>query len=93
MISFQTTAVEIAPKCGSCYGAEKNATHCCATCQDVIEAYRDKRWNPNTDDFVQCKDEGYVDKNNAKMALTEGCQIYGHLEVNRVSTMASNSLR
>lgn len=71
-------------KCGSCYGAEVNATHCCTTCQDVIEAYRHKRWNPNTDSFQQCKDEGYIDNDNAKLALTEGCQIYGHLEVNRV---------
>lgn len=53
--------------------------------QDVIDAYREKKWNPNTDDFEQCKNERYSDKSAEKLALKEGCQIYGHLEVNRVS--------
>jgi endoplasmic reticulum-Golgi intermediate compartment protein 3 len=35
------------PKCGSCFGAEHNSTHCCNTCADVVAAYREKRWNPN----------------------------------------------
>lgn len=82
----QQTAIE-AVVCGSCYGAEKNETHCCNTCQDVIEAYRDKRWNPNTDSFEQCTKEGFVVTDLSKTAFTEGCQIYGHLEVNRVSTI------
>lgn len=74
------------PKCGDCYGAKLNETHCCNTCQDVIDAYREKRWNPNTEQFKQCQDEKYVDKESlAKtLALNEGCQIYGHMEVNRV---------
>lgn len=72
--------------CGDCYGAKQNDTHCCNTCQDVINAYREKHWNPNTDDFEQCKRENYVDKDNEakKLALNEGCQIYGYMEVNRV---------
>lgn len=81
-IKFQT-AIEL-PKCGSCYGAAANETHCCNTCQDVIDAYREKRWNPTTSKFDQCIKEGHADKENEKFALTEGCQIYGHLEVNRV---------
>lgn len=64
-----------------------NDTHCCNTCQDVIDAYREKRWNPDTDKFEQCRRENYVDKDGeAKaLALNEGCQIYGYIEVNRVS--------
>lgn len=73
------------PKCGSCYGAEANETHCCNTCQDVIDAYRLKRWNPNTDDFEQCIREGVRNgKSPERLALKEGCKIYGHLEVNRM---------
>lgn len=52
--------------------------------QDVIDAYREKKWNPNTDDFEQCKNERFSDKSSEKLALKEGCQIYGHLEVNRM---------
>ena len=37
------------------------------------------------------KRENYVDKEGEakKLALTEGCQIYGYLEVNRVSTIST----
>lgn len=75
------------PVCGDCYGAKQNETHCCNTCQDVIEAYREKRWNPDPEKFEQCRRENYVDKEGEakKLALNEGCQIYGHIEVNRVN--------
>ncbi|XP_037042799.1 endoplasmic reticulum-Golgi intermediate compartment protein 3 [Bradysia coprophila] len=79
----ESTSVGVV-KCGSCYGAQVNDTHCCNTCQDVIDAYREKKWNPNTDDFEQCKNERFSDKSSEKLALKEGCQIYGHLEVNRM---------
>lgn len=72
-------------KCGSCYGAQKNDTHCCNTCQDVIDAYREKRWNPNMDQFEQCKKERKTEGEDEKHALEEGCQIYGSMQVNRVS--------
>lgn len=73
--------------CGDCYGAKQNETHCCQTCQDVIEAYREKRWNPDPEKFEQCRRENYVNKEGEakKLALNEGCQIYGHIEVNRVN--------
>lgn len=76
--------VEEKPKCGSCYGAQHNASHCCNTCQDVIDAYRDKRWNPNTDSFEQCLNEKKLENEFAKKALDEGCNIFGYLEVNRM---------
>lgn len=72
-------------KCGSCYGAQFNETHCCNTCQDVIDAYREKRWNPNIHDFVQCEEEQKADKAKEAYALKESCQFYGRLQVNRMS--------
>lgn len=72
------------PLCGSCYGAGHNDTHCCNTCQDVIDAYRERKWNPNTDNFEQCKNERKQESEHAKHAFEEGCNIYGTLEVNRM---------
>jgi hypothetical protein len=72
------------PICGSCYGAQSNETHCCNTCQDVIDAYREKKWNPNTESFDQCKNERKMDTENAKKAFEEGCNIFGTIEVNRM---------
>lgn len=76
-------------ECGDCYGAKQNETHCCQTCQDVLDAYREKRWNPDPEKFEQCRRENYVDKEGEakKLALNEGCQIYGAIEVNRVSAI------
>lgn len=71
--------------CGSCYGAEANSTHCCNTCQDVIDAYREKRWNPELSKFEQCKKEQEVDKAKESYALSEACQVYGKIQVNRMS--------
>lgn len=68
-------------ECGSCYGA---ASRCCNTCEEVIAAYREKRWEPNPDAFEQCKEQRFTDKLSKQHALKEGCQIYGHIEVNRV---------
>lgn len=74
----------VPPACGSCYGANHNETHCCNTCQDVIDAYRDKKWNPNTESFEQCKNERKLEGESAKKAFDEGCNIFGTLEVNRM---------
>lgn len=56
---------------------------CCNTCEDVKEAYRRRKWaiqNPSS--FTQCKNDASVER--MKHAFTEGCQIYGYMEVNRV---------
>ncbi|KAF7269494.1 hypothetical protein GWI33_017489 [Rhynchophorus ferrugineus] len=67
--------------CGSCYGAKDG---CCNTCEEVREAYRQKRWALDSiEDIEQCKKEKFSEK--LKLAFTEGCQIYGTLLVNRVS--------
>ncbi|XP_075159649.1 endoplasmic reticulum-Golgi intermediate compartment protein 3 [Haematobia irritans] len=68
--------------CGSCYGAEHNKTHCCNTCEDVLEAYRQKKWNVQLDKIDQCKDQY---KRTDADAFKEGCRIQGHLEVNRMA--------
>ncbi|KAJ8683549.1 hypothetical protein QAD02_019341 [Eretmocerus hayati] len=76
-----TTAVE----CGDCYGAasEDLGIKCCNTCDQVKEAYRVRKWAINDPaKFVQCKNDRSVEK--LKHAFTEGCQIYGYMEVNRV---------
>lgn len=65
-------------ECGSCYGANRT---CCNTCQEVIDAYRDMRWEPKMEEFVQCKDKLSLQPAEMK----EGCLVYGHMEVNRVS--------
>ncbi|XP_060534210.1 endoplasmic reticulum-Golgi intermediate compartment protein 3 [Cylas formicarius] len=68
-------------ECGSCYGA---AQRCCNTCEDVREAYREKRWAlDNVENIEQCKNEKFNEK--LKSAFTQGCQIFGDLVVNRVS--------
>ncbi|KAK2704158.1 hypothetical protein QYM36_017523 [Artemia franciscana] len=82
--SLERNNTEIAEvKCRSCYGAETEDHKCCNTCDEVRDAYQRKGWRfvPSTVD--QCKDQAEVRK--ADKAFKEGCQIYGHLEVNRVS--------
>lgn len=70
--------------CGDCYGAKLNETHCCNTCQDVIDAYRVKKWNALPENFDQCRDEKKLEGEFAKKAFDEGCEIFGTMEVNRM---------
>ncbi|XP_072936478.1 endoplasmic reticulum-Golgi intermediate compartment protein 3 [Epargyreus clarus] len=79
----QNTSEVAIVTCGSCYGAAFNDSQCCNTCEDVKEAYRSKRWAlPDLATIEQCKDDDSIEKTN--LALKEGCQIYGYMEVNRV---------
>lgn len=72
------------PECGSCYGAGLRVDQCCNTCEEVKEAYRQRKWAfPDPENITQCQNEHYADK--LKTAFIEGCQIYGMLTVNRVS--------
>ncbi|KAL1501458.1 hypothetical protein ABEB36_006774 [Hypothenemus hampei] len=65
--------------CGSCYGAREG---CCNTCEEVREAYREKRWAlDHLETIEQCKEEKFSEK--LKNAFTQGCQIYGNIVVNR----------
>ncbi|XP_066594196.1 endoplasmic reticulum-Golgi intermediate compartment protein 3 isoform X2 [Prorops nasuta] len=72
----------VAETCGDCYGAAnaEAGIKCCNTCEDVREAYRLKKWAPPDPSIIkQCQNDV-----NIKNAFTQGCQIYGYLEVNRV---------
>jgi hypothetical protein len=70
--------------CGSCYGAEMSDDQCCNSCEDVREAYRQKGWAIGDPEIIdQCKREGFLQK--IKEEDGEGCNVYGHLEVNKVA--------
>jgi len=83
--SSADTAESVTEKqCGSCYGAETDLDQCCNTCAEVREAYRKKGWaftDPNS--IEQCAREGFVD--NLEKQKEEGCQVYGHILVNKVA--------
>ncbi|XP_019878488.1 endoplasmic reticulum-Golgi intermediate compartment protein 3 [Aethina tumida] len=71
-------------ECGSCYGAALDPKKCCNTCEEVREAYRERRWAlDNLENITQCKNEKFSER--LKTAFQQGCQIYGNLIVNRVS--------
>ena len=60
------------------------SVRCCNTCMEVRDAYMKKGWAmPSPDSVDQCK--GLQLNEDDLKALQEGCQIYGYLEVNRVS--------
>ena len=72
--------------CGSCYGAEAKAGDCCNTCDDVIDAYKRKRWGSH--DVVksaeQCQREGRTSDRGSKdepkrMSRGEGCNLSGYM--------------
>jgi len=70
--------------CGSCYGGTPNGSSgCCNTCDEVRESYVNRGWSfTNPDGIEQCKDEGWSDK--LKEQASEGCNISGHIRVNKV---------
>lgn len=71
-------------ECGSCYGAAVDPNRCCNTCEEVREAYRERRWAlDNLENISQCQEEKFSEK--LKTAFAQGCQVYGSLIVNRVS--------
>ena len=73
--------------CGPCYGAESVQGQCCRTCSDVKDAYRTRGWAmPVLATVEQCVASGEtVDPVVADLASHKGCQMWGYLEVNKVS--------
>ncbi|KAJ3153022.1 hypothetical protein HK101_001766, partial [Irineochytrium annulatum] len=71
--------------CGSCYGGvPPEGKQCCNTCEEVRKAYADKAWSFNDPDGIeQCVREGWSKK--VKEQANEGCNLDGHLEVNKVA--------
>ncbi|XP_023337737.1 endoplasmic reticulum-Golgi intermediate compartment protein 3 [Eurytemora carolleeae] len=80
--STELEAQSAEPKCGSCYGAETEDMKCCNTCQEVKQQYLRKSWKFVPSTVEQCRGEMFSE--TEQRVLTEGCQIYGYLEVNRV---------
>jgi hypothetical protein len=84
-----TKAEHLDPKyCGDCYGAHlpnEDPKHkkCCNTCDDVREAYEAVGWAFGDGHGVeQCERVHYAEKLAAERE--EGCNIAGHLLVNKV---------
>lgn len=73
--------------CGPCYGAQQTDEQCCQTCDELLEAYKEKRWK--TDLLVytseQCIREGRDHKEPKKMRKGQGCNLSGYMTVNRVA--------
>ena len=72
--------------CGSCYGAEdpEKGVLCCNTCAEVRERYRARGWAlASAGDVAQCKRETFAEQ--VALQTGEGCQVYGHFEVNKVA--------
>jgi len=72
-----------AAACGNCYGAGDEGA-CCATCEDVREAYRRRGWGFDMKGIEQCSREGFYGDVTAQLAAREGCNVYGHLLVPKV---------
>jgi hypothetical protein len=70
-------------ECGSCYGAGAPG-QCCSTCDEVRELYSKKKWNFDASQVEQCKKEGFG-KAVTDSTANEGCNVYGHVMVPRVS--------
>lgn len=72
--------------CGPCYGAHDQEDQCCNTCDQLLDAYKVKRWR--TDLVVQtaeqCIREGRDKVEPKRMRRGEGCNLQGHFMVNRV---------
>lgn len=73
--------------CGPCYGAQKEDDECCNTCDELIEAYKLKKWSSSYALITseQCIREGRDHKEHKKMTKGEGCNLSGFMNVNRVS--------
>ena len=73
--------------CGPCYGAHEKEEDCCNTCDEVIAAYKNKRWNDGAVMSLaeQCIREGRGKNEPKKMTGGEGCNLHGHFVVNRVA--------
>lgn len=72
--------------CGPCYGAHQNETQCCNTCDELIEAYKAKRWRTDMlfQSSEQCIREGRDKIEPKRLRRGEGCNLQGHFMVNRV---------
>mmetsp|Transcript_19254 Transcript_19254/g.43558 ORF Transcript_19254/g.43558 Transcript_19254/m.43558 type:complete len:390 (-) Transcript_19254:231-1400(-) len=73
--------------CGPCYGAHEHEMECCDTCDEIIAAYKKKKWKTDLLQYTaeQCVREGRDKKAPKLMAKGQGCNLSGYMTVNRVS--------
>jgi hypothetical protein len=73
--------------CGPCYGAQEKDDQCCNTCDELVEAYKLKKWASQVAlvRSEQCIREGRDHKETKRMSKGEGCNLSGFMTVNRVS--------
>jgi hypothetical protein len=73
--------------CGPCFGAHEKEGDCCQTCDEVIEAYKKKRWRSDVLVYTaeQCVREGRDKKEPKRMSKGQGCNLSGYMVVNRVA--------
>jgi len=73
--------------CGPCYGAQETEDQCCQTCDEVVEAYKKKRWKSDLLKYTseQCVREGRNKVEPKKMTRGQGCNLAGYMMLNRVS--------
>lgn len=73
--------------CGPCYGAQKTDADCCNTCDDLLAAYKQKKWMTNVimNTAEQCIREGRHKKEPKRMTKGEGCNLVGYMTINRVA--------
>lgn len=70
--------------CGNCYGAGIE-NECCTTCEDVRRAYDRLGWRFRKQDIAQCLHEAFLETEEDKDAEDGGCQLYGHMVLDRAS--------
>jgi hypothetical protein len=73
--------------CGPCFGAQKEDGQCCQTCDELMDAYKEKRWKSDLLVYTaeQCIREGRDKKEPKKMRKGQGCNLSGYMTVNRVA--------
>ena len=73
--------------CGPCFGAQKTDDQCCQTCDELLAAYKEKRWKADLLTYTaeQCIREGRDHKEPKKMRKGQGCNLSGYMTVNRVA--------
>ena len=75
-------ATKIPKGCGNCYGAGSKGD-CCNTCDEVKHAYTRSGWKFNPLGVSQCATENEEMNKRDESAEDGGCQLYGHLELNK----------
>jgi len=73
--------------CGPCFGAGETEHSCCNTCDELLEAYKQKKWRSEIVQITseQCIREGRDKMEAKKLKKGEGCNLSGYLRVNRVA--------